>query len=555
MEKVTLTKKDGTKVEKMLEKPKYGGVFTGGLHRPPTGSDDAYSQLCYLYLTRMVMEDLLIGDWRTGSQGTAEASWLAQGTFFLKHSVGNLAESWEVPDRQTVIYHIRKGVHFQNKPPVNGRQMNADDVAASIQRFFDTPKNRMAKLYGKYFKSVAATDKWTVVVKSIEGNLGDIFKQTQALYILPTEIIEEYGDITDWKVVVGTGPFMLKDYIPGSSVTLERNPNYWGMCPLFPENQLPYLDGIMWLEIPDNSTRMAAIRTAKIDWVPEFDREAAAALRRTNPELKYARFLASPHYRSVFMRMDKELPFHDIRVRRAMSMAIDQQAIKDDYYGGEAELLTCPVQPFPEFMHFYTPLEELPRSVQELYEYHPDKAKQLLAEAGYPDGFKTKIVCEASKADLVSILVAQWADIGVDVEIDVREWGVWTSIRQKRAHEEMLMSVYTNVGARAPANVDPDRSQNASMVDDPRCNELIKLVEENIVLDNDKVDQALKVEYAWQLEQAWHVETPNPYVYCVWQPWVKGYGGEWTVGHCSQFNFVQWTWYDQDLKEEMTGLR
>ena len=141
------------------------------------------------------------------------------------------------------------------------------------------------------------------------------------------------------------------------------------------------------------------------------------------------------------------------------------------------------------------------------------------------------------------------------MEIDVREWGVWTSIRQKRAHEEMLMSVYTNVGARTPANVDPKRSQNASMVDDPRCNELIKLVEENIVLDNDKVDKALKEEDPYQLEQAWHVETPNPYVYCMWQPWVKGYGGEWTVGQCAQFNFIQWIWCDQDVKEEMTGLR
>ena len=103
--------------------------------------------------------------------------------------------------------------------------------------------------------------------------------------IVPHEVVDEYGNLRDWRNSCGTGPFMLVDYIKGSSWTVERNPNYWGNDPIHPENKLPYLDSVKCLIIPDTSTMMAALRTAKIDQL-EVGWEEAGSLMKSNPELQ-----------------------------------------------------------------------------------------------------------------------------------------------------------------------------------------------------------------------------------------------------------------------------
>ena len=268
--KVTLTKVDGTKVEKTLEKAKYGGTFVGAWDRPVLGFGENHPSS---WVTAAGTNDeLLIGDWTKGGAGTGEAGFLIRGTLFPHLSVGRLAESWELVGDDTVIYHIRKGVYWQDKPPVNGRQLDANDVAFTIERVYELPTKAHNRGTGAFFKSATATDKWTVVVKSTEGQIGLIFKSTcDYLPIIAPEVVEKHGDMEDWRNVVGTGPFILTDYVPGSSIVLERNPNYWMKDPFQPENQLPYLDAVNWLLIPDTSTRMAAMRTAKVDWVQKFD--------------------------------------------------------------------------------------------------------------------------------------------------------------------------------------------------------------------------------------------------------------------------------------------
>lgn len=117
-------------------------------------------------------------------------------------------------------------------------------------------------------------------------------------------------------------------------------------------------------------------------------------------------------------------------------MAINFKSIVDNYYGGNAELLAQPVPPVPAFMNAYTPLEKLPDSTREMYEYHPDKAKQLLAEAGYTSGFKTNVITAntAQWIDLLSIIKNYWQKVGVDLEIQQREASVWKSIQTAGKH-------------------------------------------------------------------------------------------------------------------------
>ena len=167
---------------------------------------------------------------------------------------GQLAESWSQPDPLTVIFNIRKGVNWHNKAPMNGRELTAKDVEYNLHRAFGlgsgfTAENKPPVLYGDAFvnlpvESITATDKWTVVIKLKEPSL-DLLRQFvdhSATFIMPPEVIEQYGDVQDWSNVVGTGPFELTDYVEDSSITLQKNPDYWGFDEKYPENRLPYID-------------------------------------------------------------------------------------------------------------------------------------------------------------------------------------------------------------------------------------------------------------------------------------------------------------------------
>ncbi|GAG28535.1 unnamed protein product, partial [marine sediment metagenome] len=237
---------------------------------------------------------------------------------------------------------------------------------------------------------------------------------------------------------VGTGAFILTDYVSGSAATLERNPNYWRKHPLYPEDTIPYIDSIKWLIIPDASTQISALRTGKIDRLT-VGWEDVPAVMKTTPELNWSE---RPPEGSllIFMRTDKpELPFYDQRVRYALQLGLDNRAIVDDYYEGNAVLVNHPITPMPEFEGMYTPLEELPEAVRELYGYDPEKARQLLAEAGYPDGFTTSIITTTTFVDLLSIVKANWEKIGVTLNIEVKEVAIYTSIGFRRNHKEMYM--------------------------------------------------------------------------------------------------------------------
>ena len=553
MVKATFTKLDGTVVEKSLEKPKYGGMHIVAMSSDVQGFDEGYTGWGQAVCTTLHItnEELLTGDWTKGPIGTSEASWLAN-EFFDRLSVGCLAESWEIPDDQTVIYHIRQGVHWHDKPPVNGRELTADDVVFSLTRLFQIPGSYSYGVYAPEVRdavSITAPDKWTVVQEWLPGYAMEALRGAgEYTTIMAPEVAEEYGDFKDWRNSIGTGPFMLVDYINMSSATFVRNPGYWRRHPIYGD-QMPYLDGVKWLIIPDASTRISALRTGKIDFLG-LGWEDAEDVMRTNPELLWVK---NPPTGSslIFMRTDKpELPFSDQRVRHALQLGLDNQAIVDEYYGGNAELVVHPIAPLPEFKDMYAPLEELPEVVQELYGYNPEKAKQLLAEAGYPDGFETSIYCTAGYADILSIVKANWEEIGVILNLEVRDTPVYNSIGYRRAHEEMIVSTGVDSTPRTWNNFAPDNLGNKSMIDDPVVNEAIDYwLEHSMEWDN--IAQKARETYPYILEQAWTVPLPTGYSFYFWWPWFKDYHGEGSVGFYNHYALAQYCWLDEDLKKEM----
>ena len=520
-------------------------AITGGLTRP-------------MYLTH---EELAEGDWTKSGAGSAELDFLrAEMTVFTTGTlVPCLAESWEIQDQFNATINIRPGVTWQNKPPMNGRELTAEDVAFSIDRWWHLDTAYAAAYFdeasGMRPTDVKAVDKYTVTFKIPAGKMNSMIPNVLDWnFQWPKDSIELYGDQTDWKNSGGTGPFIITDVVPGSAYTMDRNPNYWRKHPLYPEDTMPYLDTVKFLVIEDLSTQLAALRTGKIDWIQEVKIEDAESLALTNPELQFKRYMPA-NWPTMVMRIDNpDVPYYDKNVRHALQLAVNREEIKNDLYKGEASIYEWPVFSYGAFKRARTEMEDLPASTQDLFKYNPTKAKELLAEAGYPNGFKTSVVARASDVDMLSIISQYWAAIGVDLEIDVKEIGVYRSILSGRNHDEMIMH---NRGGTQIQTLDcwnPKGYQNLSFIDTPETTEIFDTVYTDW-LDFDTIGTAWQKFGPYILDMADVIVPPVSYVRTLWQPWVRDYNGEWTVGHWDYFEFAKYVWLDQDIKEEMTGRR
>jgi len=540
---------------KMVEKPQYGGTFRQGWSRSPQFFDEAFGLFFWATTMWQTNEVLMQGDWAKGPTGTGEASWLYNIIPPPGLRAGCLATSWEITKPGQFIFHIRKGVHFHNKAPTNGREMTAEDVAYSFNRLWKTPRSWQ---YGSYpwdthWKSITATDKWTLVCECIDWRTEPLFAVLSThTFVSPREVIEKYGDMNDWKNSCGTGPFMLTDYVTESSATFVRNPDYWGKDPLHPDNRLPYVDKLKYLIIPDRSTQMAALRTGKIDQLLVDSLDDAESLRNTNPELKHAEYPngGSP---AIFWRVDKpELPFKDKRVRQALTMAVDRKAIVDHFYRGHADVFNWPIPPLREYAEMYVPLDQMPEAIRDLYTYHPEKAKKLLAEAGYPAGFKTEIVCYSANVDLLSIVKANWAGIGVDLDLNVKEYGAYTTVGNKKTYEAMYMSGEDPSVLRF-TRLRPGYQFNYSMVDDQHINDVYQKITESYLIEG-KQEQLMKELAPYLLDYCPYLTLPSSNLFNFWQPWIKSYSGEVEVGYLgSLYNFPKYVWVDQQLKGQTVG--
>ncbi|MDD5703892.1 MAG: ABC transporter substrate-binding protein, partial [Dehalococcoidales bacterium] len=437
---------------------------------------------------------------------------------------------------------------------VNGREFTADDVVFRLNQVLtsDTTENGSELGIGLWFISATATDKYTVVVKGMPDGAAGIgyafLRISDVTNMHPPEVIEKYGEMNDWRNVVGTGPFIITESIDGVSVTAKRNPNYWQKDPLFPENQLPYLDGIKRLFISDPSTRFAALRTGQVDYVQDIEKKDAENLLNGNPELEYKKELFNDPYIALTMNVQHK-PFDDIRVRRAMSMAIDRPTILRDYYGGDADLLSWPVVNIPDFSGAYVPLEELPASTRELYEYHPDKAKQLLTEAGFADGFTFTAVMDAPNVEIAQIYKSDLAKVGITMNIDVRERPVFRSIMGNFQHEAAfwcpgIREIYEGT------YLTPESSSNYAQIFDP----VIVDYKKKLTAFENQGNKALLDQLATELNlylrsQAYFIVPPLPYVYVIWQPWLKNYYGLPSVGPSNYWAADLRAWIDEDVKK------
>ncbi len=342
-----------------------------------------------------------------------------------------LARSWSVSEDQlTWTFRLRTGVRFHD-----GTAMNAEAVLLSLARQFD-PENRFHKVQGafKYWKDMGmddvvahmhAADDSTFVIQlqqpnaTFLSNLGMNF----CAIVSPAALRRHGRDY--FKNPVGTGPFRFVEWRKDERIVLERNDDYWG--------KPTQLDRLIFKPIQDPSVRFLELRTGSIHGLdnlsPEFIEEI-----RDDPNLQ---LLTQPGMNVGYLAMNMERPpFDDPRVRLALNHAIDKESLVHNFYG---DLAISAKNPMPPTVWGYD--EET-----EAYAHDPARAKALLSEAGYPDGFSTELwampvprpympqpdkIAQAIQADL--------ATVGIDADIVSWEWGTYLDKVSQGEHPMCLL--------------------------------------------------------------------------------------------------------------------
>ncbi|MFY0545829.1 ABC transporter substrate-binding protein [Brevibacillus sp. H7] len=339
--------------------------------------------------------------------------------------IPNLAEKWEVaPDGKTITFTLHKGVKFHN-----GQEMTAEDVKYSFERILNPDTGAIAKSYFSSVEAIEAKDPTTIVFKLKNPDAAFIANTASAFASI---VPKGSTDLT--KDAMGTGPFKLEKSEPGQYVLLKKNPDYWN-------KDLPKVEAIKFQIMKDEAERLAAIRSGKVD-ISTVSADSAKLLEG-KPGVQVKSY-QSLEYSYLGINVKKK-PFDDPRVRQAISYAIDRNQIVQTVWKGQASL-TGPIA--PALTNWALDPAAYPSYKQDIA-----KAKQLLAEAGYPNGFETVLETAATYPDMAEsaqVLQQQLKAIGINAKINQLEWAKYIETWKSK---DMTLLVGRNT-----SGVDSDRS-------------------------------------------------------------------------------------------------
>ncbi|MCI8763300.1 MAG: ABC transporter substrate-binding protein [Lachnospiraceae bacterium] len=352
--------------------------------------------------------------------------------------VPSLAEDWDISaDGLEYTFHLRQDVKFQN-----GNDFTAEDVVYTFHRLLtvengvntellDQVKGAAEVIEGSAdrLEGVEMVDDYTVKITLKEPFAAFLSCLTApGLSIYDSEATEAAGDQfgMDPAVTVGTGPFRFAGWTFNDQLVLVKNEDYWKGAPELP--------GVVIKIIPDTETQTMMFESGELDLLDlDFVTDAADRFLETYPE----QIVQGPRVGITYFTMNFNIePFQDLKVRQAVQMAIDRQAILDALYGGRGQV-EHGIYPYG-LIGF--------NEGQTKISYDPEKAKALLAEAGYPDGFTMELAADASASDTVTmaleIIKEQLAAVGINAEIKNYDESTWLETR-KAGELGSFMSTWT----------------------------------------------------------------------------------------------------------------
>jgi ABC-type transport system substrate-binding protein len=421
--------------------PQRGGTLTFGVYRPIPNL--AYYQA-----------------YDASNNLTAVAIWDTVLRFNEKGQViPGLAESWEVKEGNTIILHLRDGVKFHD-----GTTMDAQDVVASLELARNPDaKSPMAWMLDP-IQSLEAVDARTVRIKT--GAVIDVLNAlaTPVAGVSSTEAIAKYG-IGLGEHPIGAGPFKLERWDRGSQVILTRFDDYW-------EKGKPYLDRIVFKIIIEEFTRLSSLRSGDLDIVYNL---SFSNVEQLESKKEFATNIFGT-YIVYYLALDmKKKPFSDVRVRQALNYAIDREAITKAVTRGYASPAITDIAP---------EMAGSLKGIRKPYPYDPGKAKELLAQAGYPNGFSMKLLVGSNSPDAETGVVLQeyYKKVGVNVQLVSEEASTLWNHLQAGNYEDAAMSFWypdfpDAAGTLVPfcysTNTPPDGCCNFSYYANPEVDRLL----------------------------------------------------------------------------------
>lgn len=349
----------------------------------------------------------------------------------------SLAESWTVSkDGLTYEFLIRKNARFHNGEPVT-----ADDVKFSFERY----SGAGAKLLKDKVKEVqvAAANRVRFVLKEPWPDFLASYgtSATGAGWIVPRKYVERVGDEGFKKAPIGAGPYRFVSFIAGVELVLEAFPDYW--------RKTPHVKRLVMRSIPEESTRAAALRTGEVDLVYLLSAPIAEELRRT-PGLRITAPLVYGIYWLDFLEQwDAKSPWHDRRVRLAASLAIDRPALNQAEMLGLGRVTGGFV---PPTFDFALPIEAPPRDVR--------RARQLLAEAGHPNGFDAGDLTPLPPYTALAEAVGTYLqEIGIRTRVRTMERAAFLGAWREKKLKGLLIGA-TGAAGNAAARIEPFFTRN-----------------------------------------------------------------------------------------------
>ena len=305
----------------------------------------------------------------------------------------NIISEWKAINDTTWEFKLRSGMKFHTGDPVT-----ANDAKFSFDRVLNPAQKSPQRANITWVKEVKVLDPLTFQITT-DGPFPLVLERLTGFSLVSEKYIKEKGDAAMSERPVGSGPYKFVSWRRGVTLTLERNEDYWG--------EKGILKRIIVRNIPDAATQIAELLAGNVHVVRIVPADQVKAVNAS----KTAEVRARPILRVVFMWLDaigraSDSPFKNLKVRQAANLAVDKKAIVEKVQGGMAQLIEGPLNP----MHFgFDP------SLKG-YPYDPDKAKQLLAEAGYPGGVEVDLNF-AMDVSVVEAVQGYWAKVGIKANI------------------------------------------------------------------------------------------------------------------------------------------
>jgi peptide/nickel transport system substrate-binding protein len=348
--------------------------------------------------------------------------------------VPDLAESYRMaPDGLTWTFYLRKGVKWANVPPMKGREVTSDDVLYTFQR----GRSEIASDAARYemIAAVEAVDKHTVRFKLKHVDATFLFNMAgEPSWIIPREVVDQKKDLKNWGA--GTGPFIMTKWEPSTGGWYDRNPDSYQAGDVS-------IDGIDYLLILDKAAAISAFRAGQLDVLGApcmhvLTKSDKNAIVKSNPGVEVRDFSYNGLAAGLVFKAGVK-PFDDLRVRQAVNHAIDRDAVIAAMAEGEGVYTgTYPHKVYADFAFSQDELRQYQR-------FDPKLSKRLLAEAGYPNGFTTKILWRTDYRQVLDIVMAMLKDVGIilDTQAEAVDYPAWSSRVYIGGYSQMAQFAYT----------------------------------------------------------------------------------------------------------------